>query len=523
LAWSAFALACFYGVVAWAILLKAPKTLRLMAEAFLAIGICFGTLAIPLAFDNRWTAGAWAMEGAGLVWVGLRQERWLARTAGVALQVAAGLAFLTDLPGTHGVRPILNGFWLGSGAVSIAGLFTSWCLHTYRERLKRHESTLGVLLGVWGLLWWYGAGIRELNAHGPGQYRLGLLLLFLAASGLGIDVLRVALNWPFLGYPSWGLVPALALAALSLTGGNSHPFQEGGWWGWMAGLAACYTVLWRQDRKPAFPGYEGWLHPPSLWLWVWVLTWEAACRVRLWAPASDTWAMAVEGLMSAVLVLLITLQGDRSPWPLKGRFREYMTWGNAGLCGFLGMWMLAAFVSRGDAAPLPFLPILNPLDLVTALGFAAILRWFIRVKDEFPDTVDRIKTPGLGGVFPAVYGSMVFAWLNAVVARTLHHWTGIPFSYHGFMQSVLFQASISILWSLTALCLMVFAAWRGLRPLWMAGAGLLGVTVVKLFLIDLAGSGTLGRVISFITVGLLMLVVGYFSPVPPRRKEEVPE
>ena len=86
---------------------------------------------------------------------------------------------------------------------------------------------------------------------------------------------------------------------------------------------------------------------------------------------------------------------------------------------------------------------------------------------------------------------------------------------------MLFQAGLSILWSMTAFCVMVYATKRKWRGLWMVGAGLLGVTVVKLFLMDLARSGTLGRVVSFITVGVLILVVGYFSPVPPRRKEEL--
>ena len=65
---------------------------------------------------------------------------------------------------------------------------------------------------------------------------------------------------------------------------------------------------------------------------------------------------------------------------------------------------------------------------------------------------------------------------------------------------------------------MVVATRRALRPVWLAGAALMGVVVVKLFLIDLSGIGTVERIVSFIGVGLLMLVVGYFSPVPPRQE-----
>jgi uncharacterized membrane protein len=53
----------------------------------------------------------------------------------------------------------------------------------------------------------------------------------------------------------------------------------------------------------------------------------------------------------------------------------------------------------------------------------------------------------------------------------------------------------------------------------MLGASLLGVVVVKLFLIDHSHVGGIERIVSFIGVGVLMLVVGWFAPVPPRRAE----
>jgi uncharacterized membrane protein len=48
------------------------------------------------------------------------------------------------------------------------------------------------------------------------------------------------------------------------------------------------------------------------------------------------------------------------------------------------------------------------------------------------------------------------------------------------------------------------------------GAGLLGLVVVKLLLIDLSNAGGAERIIAFIVVGILMLVVGYFAPLPPK-------
>jgi uncharacterized membrane protein len=57
------------------------------------------------------------------------------------------------------------------------------------------------------------------------------------------------------------------------------------------------------------------------------------------------------------------------------------------------------------------------------------------------------------------------------------------------------------------------------RLLWLTGAALLVVVVIKLFLVDLSSIGTIERIVSFIGVGLLMLVIGYFSPLPPTAEE----
>ena len=57
--------------------------------------------------------------------------------------------------------------------------------------------------------------------------------------------------------------------------------------------------------------------------------------------------------------------------------------------------------------------------------------------------------------------------------------------------------------------------------MWIAGATLMGAVVLKLFLVDLGNSGTLERIVSFLGVGLLLLVVGYFAPVPPPTDRDV--
>ena len=69
------------------------------------------------------------------------------------------------------------------------------------------------------------------------------------------------------------------------------------------------------------------------------------------------------------------------------------------------------------------------------------------------------------------------------------------------------------------LVLMVLATRRAQRPLWLAGAVLLAMVVGKLFLLDLANSGTVERIVSFLGVGVLLMIIGYAAPVPPGNTE----
>ena len=48
----------------------------------------------------------------------------------------------------------------------------------------------------------------------------------------------------------------------------------------------------------------------------------------------------------------------------------------------------------------------------------------------------------------------------------------------------------------------------------------MAVVVVKLFIVELDNTGTVGRVVSFLGVGVLLLIVGYFAPVPPRVEQQ---
>ena len=68
---------------------------------------------------------------------------------------------------------------------------------------------------------------------------------------------------------------------------------------------------------------------------------------------------------------------------------------------------------------------------------------------------------------------------------------------------------------------MIFANRRKVRAPWIAGAALLGIVIAKLFVVELSQVGTIARIVSFLGVGVLVLVVGYFAPVPQQRTEKI--
>jgi uncharacterized membrane protein len=61
------------------------------------------------------------------------------------------------------------------------------------------------------------------------------------------------------------------------------------------------------------------------------------------------------------------------------------------------------------------------------------------------------------------------------------------------------------------------------RTVWFAAAGLLALVVAKLFIVDLSALNMAMKVVSFMVVGILLLIIGYVAPVPPARPEPTPD
>ena len=512
LAWSALAAGVIYLALATWLFRSLPERMRGLAEAFLALGTVFCTLAIPLAFEGRWTSAAWSLEGAALIWAGLRQERLLARAFGYLLLVGSGVLFWGDAGYRSDALPVLNAFYSGCLLISGAAVLSAWLLNRGKHILAAGERLAEPLLFAWGLAWWGAAGMIEVCDHVSNDLAFGALLTFVAFSCLACDYLGQRLAWRLPEWPALGLLPLMAVfATLQQVDGVRMPSLNGGWFGWPVAFTAWYLILYRDRLRR--PVQQPLFHAAPWWLLTALLAGEASLRIQSHLPGMETWAVCAWGVVPALMILMVARYGECLPWPVKHNVANYLWLGAAPLAVASWLWLLYANLTQaGNPGPFPYLPLLNPLDGAILLVLVSLAQWLRSVRDARPDLcLGDVRREAIG-----VFSATLFVWLNAVLLRTIHHWCGTPFTAHDLFASQTVQATLSICWCLVALTAMTIAARRELRQVWLAGAGLLGAVVAKLFLVDLAGHGSLARIISFVVVGLLMLLIGWLSPVPPR-------
>jgi uncharacterized membrane protein len=526
MAMSALAAAAAYLVLARVLWSRHRDELRLLSESFLALGVVCATLAVPLAFDAHWTSATWALEGAAIVWVGARQRRVLARGFGLVLQVAAGVAFAL---GAHrapaDALPILNSAFVGAALVALGGLVSALVYERRAADVGSDERRLVLVLAfAWGTLWWLFAGAQQIERFVASPRRPAMLVAFLTATAAGFALGARALAWPLARVPAMLLAPALLALALFHVGMGTvsgvHLFAAGGALAWPLAIAVGIASLRFFEREGACaPGSAsaGALHGA----WLWLVALVAADEIA-WTAAQYTtgaaWRSVPWGLVPAVAIGLVCRLARGTAWPTGVHRRAYLTVGAAPLVAWMLVWSLVVGVaSDGDPSPLPYLPLVNPVDLTLAFIAAALLAWVSALRRDRVDVGAQVPRPVLIGVVAA----FAFLWINAVALRALHHAFDIDWSLGALWDATIVQATLSLLWSVIALAAMVVANRAGARDGWIAGAVLLSVVVVKLFAVDLSRIGSVERIVSFIGVGLLLLAIGYLAPVPAR-KEHAP-
>jgi uncharacterized membrane protein len=510
LAWSALALGAFYLLLGWTLYATRRETFRLLVEAFAALGVIFASLAIPLAFDTRTTAAMWAVEGAGLLWLGVRQERKLPRLFGLLLQISAGIGFLIGYASLRSTQPILNSAYLGATMLAVSGVFSGYWLFRNEERRASYEVGFAGALTFWGVIWWLVGGANEIGRYFMPSV-LGSALVYTSVTAAILTWLGIRKQWPL---PRWIalFLPALAwIYALAYAQLFGHPFARWGVLGWPVIFAVHFALLriWEPERRPSLE----WLHAAVCWTLTLLIAWELHWQVG--ERTTGVWASLAWGLVPALVLAWFGLRKLRPDWPVAQHAVAYRLYSAVPLAVALCVWILVInLTSTGDPAWLPYLPLLNPLDVCVALVIASLAMWWSALE---PEQRTRLWDQDIR-VLIAIAAGIVFVWLNAALIRSLHHNWGAPMTVYGIAHSTFVQSALSIFWGVLGFAAMMIAARQRWRYVWLVGVGLMIVVIAKLFLVDLSSIGTVERIISFMVVGGLLLATGYWAPLPPKRE-----
>lgn len=554
-AFAALGFGAVYLVLAAVLMRRAGPGYRLLVECCIAIGVGFTTLAVPLAMDQRWTSAVWALEGAAAFWVGMRQARWMARAFGLLLQVLAILVWVDTLQAPVSAWPLVHPGVMGALLIALPMLASAHWLrkplaHSESRgallwvRLERHLSTPWFLMGFVIACWAWGleafratpavlAGAARQTVLAPHNAGLAWMLAVLLSAAAALAWARRE-HWDVAAWPSRITLLLLGVTRLWQWENGWHTPQALGWLFWPLAIALHLALLRANERPQAHsstapsPKWQLWLgaqHPLGAWLGMALLgdtLWWVVERAGLMGTA---WASVV-GLFSATAVLLaLTLWAGRANnasgqarfgWPLHLHAQRYYWSAVLPLVALVALGTLAlAWTSSGRTEPLPYIPLLNPTDLAVALALGAMLLWRRTVMAARPQPAGAawLAQPA----FWAALGGLALIALSTVWLRMAHHFFALPWNAQALYASFVVQTGYSILWTLAALVLMVGAHRRQSRPAWLAGAGLLVLVIAKLIVIDLSNRGGGERIVGFISVGVLMLVVGYFAPLPPRQ------
>ena len=506
------------------------------------MGLGFIYLLSPLSFDYQGTAAGWAFSGLlsvvfalhlvhrrgflpfATLWARALPENGPAPSMPMApgiivyatrcvllcaclIQFFAGgllLLFGQGLWGdviNDGSAPFAQGdFWTAT-SLALAAMLAAWAIH--RQALSGIVGWRPIRQGllVWGALWWWLGFGSEILRSAPFWSQSALALVVVALSVALGAVLAPRLRWSALAHLCLTLMP---LAALYLALDAIYPgYLQGGpaLLVWAVLFAVHFFSLRR--LQPLLRGWaEQGAHVVGCWMLILVLALELRGALVSLADAHNAWRWLGWALVPSLYLLAMAAQ-RQWPWPISALSRTYRWMAAWPVALVLLAWFwLANLFSDGAAQPVPYVPIANPLELALMFALLALLRW-----SRAGEAQQRLSPR-----WQWLLGASAFAFATAAVMRAVHHWAGVPYDASALLESMRAQAALSILWTVIALALMVFGHRRQRRIVWLIGAALIAVVVAKLFLVELDHQGGLARIISFIGVGVLLLVIGYFAP-----------
>lgn len=547
------------------------NSFELLIEASLALGCGFLALVIPLALSAKWISIGWAVQGAALVWLGARTQRRWTVYFGLALQgfsILLLVGFDTIMRHWYGLLDqlsvphqmsivaasstlpltvltacvLLSAFILRHGRANIAAAIPQAkaqpkpkpaAVKTTHKRFQQiadnaSPSFVATALVVVGFVLYLSAILSADPFWNNGGKTTTIKLAVAMAVFLIVgQLMHQRFVWrsmrkvsrlilPF-AMMSWVLVCLTHVKVETVVDLNDYHIKAfSGLGRYLLAMLGCFAIAkllgawllsrWHRDRLDTSIDALVWFLVLIAML-TWMLQqvpfnyWQHAQELRAIVTILPT-VLAVLGLMSLLLLpKLQALSARLLGWLEVDTLLKHSAYI---LVLITFIWSLSANFSLDGQLVGVYLPLLNPLDLT--LISILLYQSYVALKVDSNYRTIVLVICGLGA----------FVTVSSMLVRGFASVWGTPTWEHSAWSVSMVQTGLTILWTVIAMVLMFLANKKAIRLVWFAGIALLTIVVAKLVLIDMSNTSAVLRVVSFIGAGLLMLVIGYLAPLPPK-------
>ena len=498
--WSALAFGSAYALVLAFMWRKLAASALLLRDAMLGIAVVFFTLAIAFAFEQQMAGALWALEAAGGVWFASRQKRVWGCYLALLILVGSGVLWLWDAP-TAGSRLMLNPAFVQIVVISFSGLFIAFILDTHRDLM---HNIFVKLAAAWAAVWWLGGGVWQISFHLPDAMALHVLGLYLICTSAALLCLYHFTSRNLAGYMtgfSMLILGALGLVAAVQTAG---PLDGWGVYVWPLAIIFLYAANYALSSAHylLFVVRANYLLAAALLVAIGVFEFYPFFTARYPGHAGQLLGLTLAPLCMFWLLRLVHVWRAEFD-ALHAKTIAGALTGLLGICFWVGLFIAPAIVTHTGT------PIVWPLNLTQLALLLSIAMWWQQHGSESNSGIPRNQ----GWL---VLGICAFALANAMLLRLIYLQQDIPYDAAALFRNDAVQTTFSVFWSLVGVTAVMWSSRHQHSTLWHIGMGLLAVVVAKLFLVDLAQSGTVERIVSFMVVGLLLMTVGWKSPRPQR-------
>jgi len=410
----------------------------------------------------------------------------------------------------------------------------------YKLNRKEKFGTTDVLLQLANAFIFYGIGFSILNEHSVGKELLGLFTLGNALIHFVVTVIVYRLQ--LVDRNLFYFVSGLVLVFISI----AFPVQLDGNWVTLLWAAEAVLLFWI-GRTKKVPIYEKLAYPViALTFFSLLQDWWMYYTEYLYAYDSSEIATTpifnISVFTSLVCAasfgyILFLHRNDTYPFPwLKNKtwYQLISLWISAMFLfvlymtffleivdyyetlahdqqDFMGVWLLnytLAFLSI-----LSFLNITKFKNMIfgyinIALNLFALLMFlttglYLLSELRYTYLDPSLLESGEASLFyiGIRYISLVFC---AIVLVVLYKYVR-----QSFLKASLIKLGLSILWGIYSLLLIVVGFWKKIQHIRVMAFVLFGITLVKLFLYDIAHLNTISKTIVFVSLGVLLLIISF--------------